>query len=148
MVTKIPALVKRLYEVVVELEALFPGRPFTPDGHLVGSLGEVLAAHRYGLELLNCSVESHDAKAPSGKLIQIKATQGSRVGLRSNPNHLIVLLITRDGSTKEIFNWPGVIAWEHAGKMQKNGQRPITTAKLMRLMDSVPEQLKLPIVNP
>ncbi|MGQ0721719.1 MAG: DUF6998 domain-containing protein, partial [Candidatus Eiseniibacteriota bacterium] len=48
----IPVLVRRLYGIVRDLEAAFPGRKFTLDGHLVGSIGEVLAAHRYGLELL------------------------------------------------------------------------------------------------
>jgi len=43
-VERVPDLVGRLYEIVSELEALFPGRHFTPDGHLVGSLGEVMAA--------------------------------------------------------------------------------------------------------
>ena len=41
----VPALVKRLYKVVEELGKL-PGakdRRFTPDGHLVGSIGEILA---------------------------------------------------------------------------------------------------------
>jgi hypothetical protein len=147
MVSNIPGLVKRLYAIVSELEALFPGRPFTPDGHLVGSLGEVLVAHRYGLELLNCSVQGHDAKAPDNKLIQIKATQGSKVGLRSNPQHLIVILITKEGTFKEIFNGPGDKAWEHAGNMQKNGQRSITTSKLLKLMDNIAEQLRLPAVN-
>ena len=50
-VERVPDLVGRLYEIVSELEALFPGRYFTPDGHLVGSLGEVMAAHDYGLVL-------------------------------------------------------------------------------------------------
>lgn len=49
---RLPQLVAELYRVVNELEAMFPGRHFTPDGHLVGSLGECLAAHHYGLQLL------------------------------------------------------------------------------------------------
>ena len=49
---KIPQLIKRLYEIVAELESLYPGRKFTPDGHLVGSIGEVIAAHNYDLILL------------------------------------------------------------------------------------------------
>ena len=48
----IPNLIRRLYAIVADLETAFPGRKFTPDGPLVGSIGEVLAAHRYGLELL------------------------------------------------------------------------------------------------
>jgi hypothetical protein len=60
-VDRIPALVERLYAIVDKLQTLFPGRPFTPDGHMVGSLGEVLAARRYGLKLLPASAERHDA---------------------------------------------------------------------------------------
>jgi len=36
--------VAKIYEAVEELRQEFPGRPFTPDGHLVGSIGEVIAS--------------------------------------------------------------------------------------------------------
>ena len=35
----IPELVRDLYKLVAKFEALFPERKFTPDGHLVGSIG-------------------------------------------------------------------------------------------------------------
>ena len=146
-VSQIPGLVGRLYDIVSELEALFPGRYFTPDGHLVGSLGEVLAAYRYGLELLPASAERHDARTPSGALVQIKATQGKRVSLRSEPDHLIVLLITRDGRAEEIFNGPGSLAWNETSQLQRNGQCPISLAKLRALLDRVPPEARLPAVN-
>lgn len=38
----IRSLVQRLYRITSELEELYPGRHFTPDGHMVGSIGEVL----------------------------------------------------------------------------------------------------------
>jgi hypothetical protein len=38
---QLPEAVSRIYEAVEELKREFPGRPFTPDGHLVGSIGEV-----------------------------------------------------------------------------------------------------------
>jgi hypothetical protein len=41
--------VARIYQATAELEALYPGRKFTPDGHLVGSIGEVIAADDLGL---------------------------------------------------------------------------------------------------
>lgn len=44
--------VKNIYKAVSELEAMFPGRPFTPDGHMVGSLGECLVADAYNLKLM------------------------------------------------------------------------------------------------
>ncbi len=40
-------LIGRLYGVVRELEDMFPGRHFTPDGHMVGSIGECLVADAY-----------------------------------------------------------------------------------------------------
>lgn len=41
--------VRSLYAIIKELENMFPGRPFTPDGHMVGSLGECLVADAFGL---------------------------------------------------------------------------------------------------
>ena len=139
----IPALLKRLYEIVAELEGLYPGRKFTPDGHLVGSLGEVIAAHDYGLELLEASAETHDARK-DGKLIQIKATQGKSVAFYGKPDHLLVLKLRKDGSTEEVYNGPGALAWNNTGKPQKNGQRSITLSKLHTLMASVPSTLRIP----
>ena len=36
--------IRELYAITKELELQFPGRKFTPDGQLVGSIGEVLVA--------------------------------------------------------------------------------------------------------
>ena len=44
--------IRELYRITAELEEKYPGRRFTPDGHLVGSIGEVYAAEKYGLTLL------------------------------------------------------------------------------------------------
>jgi hypothetical protein len=145
-ITEIPGLIRQLYKIVAELEKHFPGRRFTPDGHLVGSLGEVLAAHYYRLELLSIIEPKHDARAEDGRLVQIKATQVSRVGLRDKPQHLIVLRILPNGEAEEVYNGPGELAWENAGKMQRTGQRPISLARLAELMESVPEQDRLPKV--
>jgi hypothetical protein len=136
----VPELVQRLYGIVQELENHFPGRPFTPDGHLVGSIGEVLAAHRYGLFLLPCSAESHDARAADGRLVQIKATQGSSVAMRSCCDHLLVLKLLRCGKIEEVYNGPGSPAWEAAGKMQRNGQRPISLSRLRTLMVTIQQK--------
>jgi hypothetical protein len=139
----VPEIVERLYTLVGELEAHFPGRKFTPDGHLVGSLGEVLAAYHYDLELLAASTEKHDARTADGRLVQIKATQGKIVALRSEPDHLLVLILRRDGSVEEAFNGPGAIAWERVGPPQKNGQRPLSVSVLRKLMRDVPEPARL-----
>ena len=136
--------IKELYEISAELERLFPGRHYTPDGHMIGSIGEALAASYYGLELFPASEETHDAKAPDGRLVQIKATQINRISLSSEPRWLLVLWIHRDGTFSEEYNGPGKLAWEHCGKMQKNGQRPISLAKLRKLRAEVPDSVRLP----
>lgn len=133
----VPSLIKELYAIVQNLEAHFPGRKFTPDGHLVGSIGEVLAAYYYKLELFPASTEKHDALCPEGRHVQVKATQGRSVGLRSEPEVLLVLKLEGDGSFVEAFNGPGALAWGHAGSMQKNGQRSISLSKLEKLMAQV-----------
>ncbi len=143
-IDKIPATVKRLYAIVDELEAAFPGRKFTPDGHLVGSLGEVLAAHAYDLSLLPNSTPVHDAIARDERLVQVKATQTNRIALSSEPKHLLVLRLLRNGSFTEEFNGPGNLVWAAAGKAQKNGQRQVPLSKLKTLMDKVKESEKLP----
>jgi hypothetical protein len=140
----IPELISRLYAVVHELEALFPGRRFTLDGHLVGSIGEVLAAHDYGLTLLQPSASGHDARASDGRQVQIKVTQGKRVSLSARPDHLIVLHIAADGRHREIYNGPGDLVWARVGKMGKNGQAPISLRQLGELNQQVSPEGRLP----
>ena len=129
--------IKQLYKITNELEQAYPGRKFTVDGHLVGSIGEVIVAEHYGLSLLPNSTKTHDAVSKEGKQVQIKATQVKSIAISSEPDYLIVIRLLSDGSWEEIYNGPGKAAWDNAGKMQKNGQRPISLRKLRNLMDSV-----------
>lgn len=142
---QVASLVKRLYEIVGELGTLFPGRKFTPDGHLVGSIGEVLAATRYQLELLPASAKTHDARDSAGRWVQIKATQGSSVGISSEPDFLLVLKLNKDGQIEEVYNGPGKPAWEATGKGSRTGQRPISLRKLKTLMQSVSSSERVPV---
>ena len=118
--------IKALYDISRDLESLFPGRHYTPDGHMIGSIGEALAASYYDLELFPASAETHDARSRDGRLVQIKATQVNCVSLSSEPEFLLVLKIHPDGSFSEIYNGPGALVWAYCGKMQKNGQRKIS----------------------
>ena len=132
---EVPSLLADLYRIVGQLEELFPGRKFTPDGHLVGSIGEAVAARMFGLSLLNASTKAHDAKTADGDtLVQIKMTQGNRgVGLREEPRHLLVLRLAPDRSVEVGYNGGGRAPWSSAGKMQKNGQRQISLSRLRAL---------------
>jgi hypothetical protein len=141
---RFPELIRELYKIVVELEAMFPGRPFTPDGHMVGSLAECFAEFYYGLNLYTCSHQGHDANV-EGCNVEIKATQRGRVALRSGPERLLVFLIFRDGSFEEIYNGPGAPVWARfEGKAKpSNGQFQVGLAELRRLMKNVPQDQQL-----
>lgn len=136
--------IRKIYEITRELEEMYPGRHFTPDGHMVGSIGEVIAAEEYGLELFEASHPVHDAKTEDGKLVQIKATQGDKIAISECPECLIVLKIHRDGGFKEVYNGPGDVAWSLVGKRQKTGQYHVSLAKLSVAMAEVPKCDRLP----
>jgi hypothetical protein len=130
---RVRTLIQQLYAVVTDLEEEFEGRKFTPDGHLVGSLGEVVAAYAFGLELLPASNEVHDAKSPDGVLVQIKLTGGKKgVALYSEPAHLLVLQLA-DKQFRTVYNGPGEPVWGRCGPVQKNGQRSISLSALSQL---------------
>lgn len=139
------SLVSKLYGVVAELEEMFPGRHFTPDGHMVGSIGECLVADAYDLTLETASNEGFDARTADGLQVEIKATQAQRVSFRSCPEHTIVIRIAEDGTCEEFYNGPGRIVWERfEGKRRpSNGQYSIGLATLRRLDADVPAQLKV-----
>ena len=140
--SQMPALIRQLYGVVAQLEAEF-GRKFTPDGNLVGSIGEVIGAAHFGLTLNAPSHEGHDARAYNGKEVEIKATQGSSVALRSKPEHLIVLKLTQQGDYDVIYNGPGKEPWNACGPMGTNGQRRVSLTKLRTLMKKVSDEDRL-----
>ncbi len=98
--------IRKIFELAYSLEQQYPGRHFTPDGHMLGSIGEVYAAERYNLTLYEASHEVHDGKTADGREVQIKITQGDRVGLSSEPEFLIVLKIDRTGFITEVYNGP------------------------------------------
>ena len=141
---RFPQLIKDLYRLVGELEDMFPGRHFTPDGHMVGSIGECLAAYFYSLELLPASTEGRDAVV-DGRNVEIKATQGNAIGLRSCPEHLLVLKLDREGGFREIYNGPGRPAWDLVAHkpLPRNGMYLVRLSRLERLMDGVPEDERI-----
>jgi hypothetical protein len=102
----IPALIGALFRIVHELSEISE-RPFTPDGHLVGSIGEVVAADTYDLVLERCSNESFDATTRDGRTVEIKLTGGKKVSVSSEgmpPNILIVLKLDPKNGFSEIYN--------------------------------------------
>lgn len=139
-------IIGEIYELTARLENMYPGRRFTPDGHMVGSLGEAIASERYGLELFKPSYPVHDGVSPEGRLVQVKATQGSKIGINEKPDYLIVLRMCKDGIFEEIYNGPGEAVWNAAGGVLKTGQRPISLTKLRALNTEVDPEQRIPVL--
>ena len=129
---RLPEPVARIYQATADLEAMYPGRHFTPDGHMVGSIGEVIAAEALNLTLYPAGQPAHDAFDDNGD-VQIKMTAGKRVSMYACCERLVVLRVVSPEEAEIVYDGPGEPAWNAAGKMAKNGQRPISIHRLAKL---------------
>src|SRR5947209_8079688 len=101
----LPAAIAKLYEAVAELEAAYGEhkRKFTLDGHLLGSIGEVLVATAMKMRLLKMSAPVHDAVCNDRGDVQIKITAGNSIAmrhacvLRQSPELTLTHLVGVDG---------------------------------------------------
>lgn len=134
---KLPKAVVKLYEAVAELSAEYPGRPFTPDGHLIGSIGEVVARETFGFKLHEPSNKHHDAICDVRGDVEVKITAGKTISMRGPCNHLIVLKVVSPAEAEIIFDGPGAGIFEDAGKTASNGQRRVSLVKLARIAAAV-----------
>jgi hypothetical protein len=129
---RLPEPVARIYRAVEELEALCHPRKFTPDGHLVGSIGEVLAAEALGLTLYPMGHAGHDAHDANGD-VQIKMTARRSIAMYSECVRLVVLRIVSSEEAEIVYDGPGKPAWEAAGGTGKNGQRVLSLSRLQQI---------------
>jgi len=133
----LPEPVARIYKATADLEIMYPNRKFTPDGHLVGSIGEVIAAEALGLKLYPMSRSGHDAYDHNGD-VQIKMTARTRVALYATCDRLVVLRVVSPEQAEIVYDGPGQPVWEKAGKIGKNGQRVVTLARLRAIAEVRP----------
>ena len=109
------------------------GRPVSPDGHLVGSLGEIYAATALDLELAKPSNYGYDAVDGRGRKVEIKTTTRSAISLSASgteSERLVVVVLSAEGAAEVFFDGPSEPAWNAAGPPQKNGQRHLSLRRL------------------
>ncbi len=138
--------VQQLIEIVKELEKDFPGRHFTLDGHLVGSIGEVMASYYYGIELYAASAAAHDGVI-DGKQVQIKITQQEDIVINHEPEYLIALYLNKNGNVYEIYNGPGKEPWESSSKRDSHNNRHMRVNKLMQLDQRVRDDMRIKAIH-
>jgi len=144
-IEQVPALVGDLLRTTRKLNGLFEGRPFTPDGHLVGSIGEVVAEYIYEIKLEPCSTPHIDAYTVDGHSVQIKLTgeTGTSFGVRwsnsqtkSPADFLICLKLTTKGFV-EIYNGQFPVELLIGRKDSSNGQLSLTVSRLTAMNPSL-----------
>lgn len=144
---RVSQLLESLYDATDALEAMFEGRSFALDGHLVGSIGEVVAAYIFDLELEAASNKGFDAKARCDqRKVEIKFTQSKSVGIRHDVQHLIVMQKLRGQRLSVVYNGRGASVWSN-GKTASNGQKQISIAALQKLDALEPAEGRLPLIN-
>jgi hypothetical protein len=130
----LPEAVAKLYAAVEELEKQYERR-FTIDGHLMGSIGEVLAREAFKLTLHPPSYKGHDGLCATRGQVEIKITAGQSVAIRDDCNHLIVFKIIDCNEAQLIYDGLGAPAMLFAGKKGSNGQRRIALSRLRQLAE-------------
>jgi len=135
---RFPLIIQEIYALVKELEEMFPGRRFTPDGYMVGSIGEALAKHHLGVNLFPTNTYRVDGEW-NGQPVQIKTTQGSDTYLKKPDKNdlLLVLKLHKDGSHSVVYFNSAPRVWKSRKhiKMAKNGEKMISLLQLENLKE-------------
>ena len=140
--------IKQLINIVHNLEDMFKGRHFTLDGHLVGSIGEVMAVYHYGISLYEASAPIHDGKSLDGREVQVKMTQGDTILIADKPDCLIVLHMDRKiGEIEEVYNGPGDIPFEKVYHYQKHNNKYMRVTMLCDEDKKVIEADRIPMIH-
>ena len=144
--------VRSIYRQVGILTKLRPDRRFTPDGHMVGSIGEVYAEYLFDLTLHASSHPIHDAVTRDGRQVQIKATQGKSINLEVPsrqrphqlvPDNLIVLHIAPSGIPAVVYAGPGKRAARIGQVISTRTYMMLSVSKLRQLHASLTAKQRL-----
>jgi hypothetical protein len=146
------AITKKLKDKYIHLN-----KNFSLDGKLVGDIGEVLAAEKYGLILLEENAEVYDAiEEKTGRKVQIKSSfKGNSYfpyGQHRIPDYFLSIVLNEDGDITELYNGPGQFVFENYIlknnlKAYKNNYYTLAKGKLLALNAQVPENDKINIVS-
>jgi hypothetical protein len=151
-INELLAITKKLKDKYIHLN-----KQFSLDGKLVGDIGEVLAAEKYGLKLLEENAEVHDAEeVATGRMVQIKSSfKGYSYfpcGEDCTPAYFLSIVINEEGEISELFNGPGQFIVEHYIKARKirpykNHYYTLSRGVLEELNKQVEEKDKIKIVS-
>ncbi len=124
------------------------GKQFTLDGKLVGDIGEVLAAEKYGLVLYSDNTPIYDGyEISTGKQVQIKASfkENCYFPARHVPDYFLAIHILETGEIEELYNGSGHYLKEHyidkRGLKGYQGLYYILSKGFLRKLNSMPDNV-------
>lgn len=148
--------IKQLLAITQKLRTHYK-RSFTLDGRLVGDIGEVLAAEKYGLKLYNENTSIYDGEElATGRKVQIKASFKNYsyfpYGETKLPDYFLSVNILENGELEELYNGPGQFIVEHYIKARglkhyKETFYTLSKGRLKELNAMVPEAEKIKMVT-
>lgn len=131
--------IREMFNAKNALNRAFPKKPFTPDGRMVGDIGEAIAEIYYQTTIDSKIRSNWDGVCENNSCnyrdVQIKTTQKDETYLKKPPHegHLIVFKINPDGKWKCYYN--GLISdvWNKMGGSGK--ERFIKLDKLSEIKE-------------
>lgn len=148
--------IKQLLKITQKLRTKY-GRSFSLDGRLVGDIGEVLAAEKYGLKLYDENTAIYDGhEKATGRKVQIKASFKNYSyfphGAAKLPDYFLSINILENGEIEELYNGPGHFIVEHYIiarnlKHYKETFYTLSKGRLKELNKLVPEEDKIKVVK-
>lgn len=148
--------IKQLLEITKQLRAQY-GRNFTLDGRLVGDIGEILAAEKYGIELFPENTAVYDGfEKATGRKVQIKASFKNYSYFpycpSKLPDYFLSFNILENGEIEELYNGPGYFVFEHYIKLKnlkhyKESYYTLSKGRLKDLNSQVPNEEKIKIIK-
>ena len=109
--------IRHMYASMRRLREAFPAKPFTPDGRMVGDIGEAIAALRFNVTLderLRKHWDGYREIRGVRRDVQIKTTQKDSTYLKQPPHEgdLLVFKFFEDGRWKCCYDGPIQQVWD------------------------------------
>ena len=139
---KFEGYIRQIYGAVNGLREIFPERKFTPDGRMVGDIGEVIGQYYYGIQLHKSATQKGSDGIYKGRLVQIKCTQKDETYIKSDHDLFLVIKIFPDGSWEEVYNGDGKRVWNEF-KTSKKYDPIISLKRLKELNKQVKQEDKI-----
>ena len=147
--------IKELLQIIKNLQEKYKphGRKFSLDGKLVGDIGEVLCAEKFGLELYKENQSIYDGfQRSTGKRVQIKSSFRNYCyfpfGEDKIPDYFLAVNILENGELEILYNGTGLFLFENYIKARnlkhyKETFYTLSPGILKRINEQVPLEDKL-----